>query len=122
MVLAAPVEAAGLATTRRRRRSRESGAEVAKAGPLIYIVLALGAALSVFPLYFMFVVATRSNDAIGGLPPVLSPGGQLAENVQRLLDKADAHFLRGLAHSVLVSRSGTLAGGVFSPPAGVALS
>ena len=48
-----------------------------------------------FPLYCMFVVATRTNDAIGGLPPVLTPGGQLAENVQRLLDNADAHFLRG---------------------------
>jgi cellobiose transport system permease protein len=48
MVLSAP-------TARRRRRSRESGAEVAKAGPLVYVVLALGAALSVFPLYILMV-------------------------------------------------------------------
>ena len=123
MVLAAPVDAReDLATTRRRRRSRESGAEVGKAGPLVYTVLALGAALSVFPLYFMFVVATRSNDAIGGLPPVLSPGGQLAENVQRLLDNADAHFLRGLANSVLVSGSVTLAVVLFSTLAGFAFA
>ena len=123
MVLAAPVEGTDdLATTRRRRRSRDSGAEVARAGPLIYVVLALGAALSVFPLYFMFVVATRSNDAIGGLPPVLTPGGQLADNVQRLLDNADAHFLRGLLNSVLVSGAVTISVVLFSTLAGFAFA
>ena len=123
MVLAAPAErTAPVEQTGRRRRSRDSGAEVSRAGPLVYIVLALGAALSVFPLYFMIVVATRSNDAIGGLPPVLTPGGQLAENVQRLLDNADAHFLRGLANSVLVSGSVTLAVVLFSTLAGFAFA
>jgi cellobiose transport system permease protein len=123
MVLAAPAErTAPVEQTGRRRRSRDSGAEVNRAGPLVYIVLALGAALSVFPLYFMIVVATRSNDAIGGLPPVLTPGGQLAENVQRLLDNADAHFLRGLANSVLVSGSVTLAVVLFATLAGFAFA
>jgi cellobiose transport system permease protein len=111
-----------LAETARRRRSRDSGAEVSKAGPLVYIVLALGAALSLFPLYFMFVVATRSNDAIGALPPVLTPGGQLADNVQRLLDNADAHFLRGLLNSVLVSGSVTISVVLFSTLAGFAFA
>ena len=64
-----------LIQTRRRRRTRESGAEVGKANPLVYVLLVLGAALSVFPLYFMFVVATRTNDVIGGLPPGLRPRG-----------------------------------------------
>jgi cellobiose transport system permease protein len=111
-------------TARRRHRqhSRDSGAEVSKAGPLVYIVLALGAALSIFPLYFMFVVATRSNDAIGALPPVLTPGGQLADNVQRLLDNADAHFLRGLLNSVLVSGSVTISVVLFSTLAGFAFA
>ena len=123
MVLAAPVDATeDLATTPRRRRSRDSGAEVGKAGPLVYVVLALAAALSVFPLYFMVVVATRSNDVIGGLPPVLTPGGQLADNVQRLLDNADAHFLRGLGNSVLVSGSVTIAVVLFSTLAGFAFA
>ena len=123
MVFAAPVDRTeDPATTGRRRRRRESGADVGRAGPLVYTVLALGAALSVFPLYFMFVVATRSNDAIGGLPPVLTPGGQLAENVQRLLDNADAHFLRGLANSVLVAGSVTVAVVLFSTLAGFAFA
>ncbi|CAA9293511.1 MAG: ABC transporter, permease protein 2 (cluster 1, maltose/g3p/polyamine/iron) [uncultured Corynebacteriales bacterium] len=123
MVLAAPVEGTDdPAATRRRRKSRESGAEVGKAGPLVYIMLALGAALSVFPLYFMFVVATRTNDTIGSLPPVLTPGGQLGDNVQRLLDNEDAHFLRGLLNSVLVSASVTIAVVLFSTLAGFAFA
>jgi cellobiose transport system permease protein len=108
--------------TRRRRRSRESGAEVAKAGPLVYVVLVLGVALSVFPLYFMFVVATRTNDTIGGLPPVLTPGGNLGENIDRLLANEDAHFLRGLVNSVLVSASVTFAVVLFSTLAGFAFA
>lgn len=106
----------------RRRRSRESGADVGRAGPLVYVVLAIGAALSVFPLYFMFVVATRTNDTIGALPPVLTPGGELADNVQRLLDNEDAHFLRGLMNSVLVSASVTVAVVLFSTLAGFAFA
>jgi cellobiose transport system permease protein len=115
MVLAAPAAV-------RRRRTRESGAEIAKAGPLVYVVLALGAALSVFPLYFMFVVATRTNDAIGTLPPVLTPGGNLGANIDRLLANEDAHFLRGLANSVIVSSVVTVSVVLFSSLAGFAFA
>jgi cellobiose transport system permease protein len=115
MVLAAP-------TVARRRRPRESGAEIGKAGPLVYVVLALGAALSVFPLYFMLVVATRTNDAIGTLPPVLTPGGNLGANVDRLLANEDAHFLRGLANSVIVSAVVTVSVVLFSSLAGFAFA
>ena len=106
----------------KRRRTRESGAEVGKANPLVYVLLVLGAALSVFPLYFMFVVATRTNDVIGGLPPVLTPGGALGENVDRLLANADAHFLRGLADSVIVSAAVTISVVLFSSLAGFAFA
>jgi cellobiose transport system permease protein len=106
----------------RRRRTRDSGAEVGKANPLVYVLLVLGAALSVFPLYFMFVVATRTNDVIGGLPPVLTPGGALGDNVDRLLANADAHFLRGLANSVLVSGAVTISVVLFSSLAGFAFA
>jgi cellobiose transport system permease protein len=124
MVLAAPVPGTDddLATTRRRRKTRESGAEVGKATPMLYVLLAIGAALSIFPLYFMFVVATRTNDAIGALPPVLTPGGQLSDNVGRLLDNQDAHFLRGLGNSVIVSASVTVAVVLFSTLAGFAFA
>jgi cellobiose transport system permease protein len=70
----------------------------------------------------MFVVATRSNDVIGGLPPVLTPGGALGDNVSRLLANQDAHFLRGLANSVLVSASVTVSVVLFSSLAGFAFA
>jgi cellobiose transport system permease protein len=86
------------------------------------VLLVLGAALSVFPLYFMFVVATRTNDVIGGLPPVLTPGGAIGDNVDRLLANQDAHFLRGLGNSVLVSAAVTISVVVFSSLAGFAFA
>ncbi len=110
------------ASAARRRRPRESGAQVTGAGPLVYVVLALGAALSVFPLYFMFVVATRTNDTIGALPPVLIPGGDLGANIDRLLANSDAHFLRGLVNSVLVAGSVTVSVVLFSTLAGFAFA
>ena len=115
MVLASP-------QARRRRRSRESGAEVARAGPLVYVILVLGTALSVFPLYFMFVVATRTNDTIGGLPPVLTPGSNLADNTGRLLANENAAFMTGMINSAVISLSLTLSVVFFSTLAGFAFA
>lgn len=45
-----------------------------------YIVLAIGAFLSLFPFYFMFVSGTNTNNQILSVPPKLTPGTELAEN------------------------------------------
>ncbi len=116
------VTIAGPATTRRRARGRESGASLNKASPLIYGVLILGCLLSVFPLYFMFVVATRTNDAISTLPPVLTPGGNLGNNIDRLLSNEDAQFMLGLTNSAIVSSVVTLSVVFFSSLAGFAFA
>ena len=47
-----------------------------EAGPLTYIALTLAVLVFVFPLYWMFVVATRGNAAIAQRPPALVPGGR----------------------------------------------
>lgn len=54
-----------------------------KTSPLVYVTLLAGIALSAFPLYWLFVVATRTNDIVGDWPPPLLPGGNLFGNVSR---------------------------------------
>jgi ABC-type glycerol-3-phosphate transport system permease component len=79
-------------------------------------------ALSAFPLYWLFVVATRSNDVVGDWPPPLLPGGNLGANVTRLFAAEDAHFLLGLANSAIASVVVTVAVVFFSSLAGFAFA
>src|SRR5262249_57523466 len=50
--------------------------------PLTYVALELACALSVFPFYWMLVVASRTKDAIGDVPPAMLPGGQPGPTVR----------------------------------------
>ena len=63
-----------------------------------------------------------TNDTIGAPAAACSPRAATFENVGRLLDNADAHFMRGLLNSVLVSGSVTLAVVLFSTLAGFAFA
>jgi cellobiose transport system permease protein len=93
-----------------------------RTSPLTYIALVLAVLLSVYPFYYMFVIATRSLDAINSVPPPFSPGEAFGENFQRVLDNDAANFVKGLTNSLIVSTvvtvgvvaSGTLAGFAFA--------
>ena len=54
-----------------------------------YIVLAIGAFLSLFPFYFMFVPGTNTNAQILSVPPKLTIGTELAKNFAILSGKID---------------------------------
>jgi cellobiose transport system permease protein len=95
---------------------------VRKSQPLLYCTLVAGIVLSAFPLYWLFVVATRSNDVVGDWPPPLVPGPNLGENIGRLFAAEDANFLLGLWNSVLSSVIVTVAVVFFSSLAGFAFA
>ena len=78
----------------RPRRTEGSGAmsRLWRASPLTYLALVVAAVLSIFPIWWMFVVASRTNDAMGQLPPPVTPGGNLGANIARLFDNTDAYF------------------------------
>ncbi|MBO4162275.1 MULTISPECIES: carbohydrate ABC transporter permease [Micromonospora] len=92
------------------------------AGRLTYPALTLTALLSIFPIYWMFVVASRSSDAMGQVPPPLTPGGNLGANITRLFANPDAHFLTGLVNSTIVAVSVTFSVVLFSTLAGFAFA
>ncbi|MDG4815664.1 carbohydrate ABC transporter permease [Micromonospora sp. WMMD956] len=92
------------------------------AGRLTYAALAVSALLSVFPIYWMFVVASRSSDAMGQIPPPVTPGGNLGANIARLFDNTDAYFLTGLINSAIVAVTVTVSVVFFSTLAGFAFA
>ncbi|MBM0258815.1 carbohydrate ABC transporter permease [Micromonospora sp. 4G55] len=92
------------------------------AGRLTYAALTLTALLSIFPIYWMFVVASRTSDAMGEVPPPVTPGGNLGANIARLFANTDAYFLTGLVNSTIVAVSVTVSVVFFSTLAGFAFA
>ncbi|HEV7707474.1 MAG TPA: carbohydrate ABC transporter permease [Asanoa sp.] len=99
-----------------------ASARLWKTSPLTYIALVLGVLASIYPFYDMFVIATRSLDAINSVPPPFTPGGSFGDNFGRVLDNDAANFVKGIVNSVIVSTvvtfsvvlTGTLAGFAFA--------
>jgi cellobiose transport system permease protein len=93
-----------------------------RVSPLSYVALMLGILLSIYPLYYMFVIATRGLDAINDTPPPFTPAGAFSDNFGRVLDNDAANFMKGLTNSIIVSAvvtfsvvlTGSLAGFAFA--------
>jgi cellobiose transport system permease protein len=90
------------------------------AGPWTYAALAAILAGSAFPVYWSFVVASQTQDAIGSVPPVLVPGGHLFENIARVFDETD--FALALINSLVVAGTITVSVVLFSTLAGFAFA
>ncbi|NEE02191.1 carbohydrate ABC transporter permease [Phytoactinopolyspora halotolerans] len=111
--------------TSRRRRPKgghEAGATVRRASPLTIGGLIIAAALSIAPLYWMLVVASRTSNSAYQWPPALLPGGNLGENIQRVLDNPDAAIFRGIVNSFIVSGTITVSTVFFGALAGFAFA
>ena len=114
------MSAIGYLQTRPGRRKRS----YRQARPLTYVVLLLLVVLSVFPLYWSFVVASHDNSALGAYPPVLTPGGEFWENVQRLFNAGivNVEFRTALVNSAIVAAVVTVSVVFFSALAGFAFA
>lgn len=114
---ATPTSPAARAT---RRRSR-SAASLNGPGIPAYAVLALSVLLAMFPLYWMFVVASNDSSAINNVPPAVVPGANFLDQVRTVLD-INPNFPRAFLNSFIVS--GAIAAGqvFFSALAGFAFA
>ncbi|GAB3450774.1 carbohydrate ABC transporter permease [Streptomonospora sediminis] len=99
----------------RMRRMRQ-------ATPLTYFALLMTFVLSVFPLWWMFVIATRTTTAATQFPPAMFPGGNFIENTRRLFENASANFLTGLMNSLIASTTVAVSVVFFCSLAGFALA
>ncbi|TCT20493.1 carbohydrate ABC transporter membrane protein 2 (CUT1 family) [Melghiribacillus thermohalophilus] len=72
----------------------------------VHVLLLSGALLSLFPFYWMFVMATNHNSAINQVPPAFLPGNQTVENFKKVLSNVD--FFGSMWNSFVVSTLTTL--------------
>ncbi|MFI1100687.1 carbohydrate ABC transporter permease [Streptomyces melanogenes] len=109
---------------RSRRRSRPlfrpGAGRQAHAGPVAYLLLALMAVISLFPLYWMIVAASTSSQAINQADPPLLPGGNLISHLRTAWRQADLG--KAVFNSFVVSGSVALSTVLFSTLAGFAFA
>ena len=72
----------------------------------LYIILTVASLLSIFPFYWMFVMATNSNEVINRVPPAVLPGKEMVTNFTNVLNTID--FFGAIWNTVLVASISTL--------------
>lgn len=85
-----------------------------------HLLLIAGALISVFPFYWMFIIATRDKSGAFHVPPLLTPSNQFVANFKRALEQSD--FFHALGNSAIVSVSVTLSVLFFCTLAGYAFA
>ena len=85
-----------------------------------YIFLGIAVAVSVFPLYYMFVIASAGASAVTSLPPRLYPGTQFFEVSAKVFDTVP--FFAALMNSVFVSLTVAVVSSIMCAMAGFAFA
>lgn len=88
-----------------RRRAHRLGRAPSDtpAGAMTYIALVLTVLLSAFPVYWMFVVASSTEEELAKIPPSILPNGNLRENFHAVFTQDNVYFVKSLFNSLIVS-------------------
>jgi cellobiose transport system permease protein len=92
-------------TTGGGQRPRRRKRPVSSSRVLLYGVLGLGAVISIFPLYWLVVMASNSTSDIYKSPPTFIPGPELFANIAKVFDRID--FGGSLVNTIIVACSVT---------------
>jgi cellobiose transport system permease protein len=68
-----------------------------------YLALIAVLGFSAFPLYWMFVIATSTDEAVSSIPPTVIPGGEFLNNLREVFTMQQVYFAASLINSVIVS-------------------
>jgi cellobiose transport system permease protein len=115
---------ARLTEKQRRRRARrpDRAPSDRPAGPLTYVLLVITLAISAFPVYWMFIAASSTEDEIAKVPPSMLPGGNLDSNVSAVFDAENVNFVKAMSNSLAVSTIVTVSVLFFCSLAGFAFA
>jgi lactose/L-arabinose transport system permease protein len=89
---------------------------------LLYGALIVGAFLSLFPFYYMFMASTLRKDQVLAQPPRLYPSDQLFDNLSRLLNDSTLDLAEGIWNSVIIAIIFTILAVLISSLAGYAFA
>lgn len=87
---------------------------------LMYLLLVVGALVSLFPFYYMFSAATHTSSEVLALPPNLLPSTSLIDNVNKLIK--DVHFDQAIINSSIIAVIFTIVSVFISSLAGYAFA
>jgi len=96
-------------TTKTAPQHRRSLAEIARAPSesrgtwRTYVLLTIVLLVSAFPVYWMFVIASSTEEAVAQIPPSVVPGSQLLVNLSEVFTMQDVYFTASLINSFIVS-------------------
>jgi cellobiose transport system permease protein len=103
------------------RRLRADGAgKQQNAGPIAYLFLVVAALLSLFPLYWTVVAASRTDTEIVTPPTPLLPGSHLIDNLKIVWDQVD--MTKALINSTIVATFVSVSTVAFATLAGFAFA
>jgi len=68
-----------------------------------YLALTAVLVVSAFPLYWMFVIATSTDEAVSSIPPTVTPSGELMNNLREVFSLQQVYFAASLINSVIVA-------------------
>ncbi|GAB3996489.1 carbohydrate ABC transporter permease [Glycomyces albus] len=109
----------------RRPSNRSSGGSSAKIlQPTVMTRIGLVGVivLSIFPLYWMIVIASRTTSDASKFPPALLPGGNLGSNIERALNDPASRLIDGLVNSIIITGTVTVSVVLISTLAGFAFA
>ncbi|MEU5872416.1 carbohydrate ABC transporter permease [Glycomyces sp. NPDC047369] len=88
---------------RRKGQDRVESDGVFAPTTMTRIGLVLVSILSIFPLYWMIVIASRTTADAASFPPPFLPGGNLGEHIQAAFAHPEADLLLGLRNSFIIT-------------------
>ncbi|GGZ03168.1 carbohydrate ABC transporter permease [Streptomyces poonensis] len=103
-----------------RRMLSQGAGRQHHAGPLAYVLLAITAILSIFPLYWTMVAASTDNTRVSQTPPPFLPGPNLFSNLARAWD--EAAMGKAMINSTIVAGVIALSTVMFATLAGFAFA
>jgi cellobiose transport system permease protein len=116
---AAPVDQAASARGEGKRKHAGGNSQLRARWPT-YVILGFVAVVSLFPMYYTLVMATRTNSEINEVPPPVLPGGRLVQNIKAAYGLID--LTKAMINSVIVSGSIALGTVLFCTLAGFAFA
>ncbi len=88
----------------------------------LYLALIVGAFLSLFPFYYMFMASTLEKSEVLTQPPHLTPSNQLFDNLSRLLNDSTLDLAAGIWNSVIIAVISTVLSVLVASLAGYAFA